>query len=158
MEKDFEKDIIVSFNNCVIYMDTHEVFDKEALERSLDKLFILRLQSENSGKIIKGLHFAREVDLPIKKAVETRCFLKTEDGEIITDSLELDIFSISEAEKITDSEDKKIQLLKFMGADTSEKREDIADGDELLMDLNKSMNEFINSDEFKKKSEKIKDE
>ena len=59
MEKDFEKDIIVSFNNCVIYMDTHEVFDKEALERSLDKLFILRLQSENSGKIIKGLHFAR---------------------------------------------------------------------------------------------------
>ena len=158
MEKDFEKYIIVSFNNCVIYMDTHEVFDKEALERSLDKLFILRLQSENSGKIIKGLNFAKEVDLPIKKAVETRCFLKTEDGEIITDSLELDIFSISEAEKITDSTDDKIKWLKFMGADTSEKREDIADGDELLMDLNKSMNEFINSDEFKKKSEKIKDE
>lgn len=158
MEKDFEKDIIVSFNNCVIYMDIHEVFDKEALERSLDKLFILRLQSENSGKIIKGLHFAREVDLPIKKTVETRCFLKTEDGEIITDSLELDIFSISEAEKITDSEDKKIQLLKFMGADTSEKREDIARGDEILMDLNKSMNEFIHSDKFKKRKEKIKDE
>ncbi len=158
MERDSEKDIIVSFNNCVIYMDTHEVFDKEALERSLDKLFILRLQSENSGKIIKGLNFAKEVDLPIKKAVETRCFLKTEDGEIITDSLELDIFSISEAEKITDSTDDKIKWLKFMGADTSEKREDIADGDELLMDLNKSMNEFINSDEFKKKSEKIKDE
>jgi hypothetical protein len=158
MEKDFEKDIIVSFNNCVIYMDTHEVFDKEALERSLDKLFILRLNQEHDGKIIKGLHFAREVDLPIKKAVETRCFLKTEDGEIITDSLELDIFSISEAEKITDSEDKKIQLLKFMGADTSEKREDIARGDEILMDLNKSMNEFIHSDKFKKRKEKIKDE
>lgn len=158
MERDFEKDLIVTFSNYVIYMDTHRVFDKEALERSLDKLFILRLQPENSGKIIKGLNFAREVDLPIKKSIETRCFLKTEDGETITDSLELDIFSISEAEKITDSSDEKIKWLKFMGAETSEKREDIADGDELLMDLNKSMNEFINSDEFKKKSEKIKDE
>ena len=45
-----------------------------------------------------------------------------------------------------------------MGADTSEKREDIARGDEILMDLNKSMNEFIHSDKFKKRKEKIKDE
>lgn len=158
MERDFEKDLIVTFSNYVIYMNTHRVFDKEALERSLDKLFILRLQPENSGKIIKGLHFAREVDLPIKKSIETRCFLKTEDGETITDSLELDIFSISEAEKVSDSKDEKIKWLKFMGADTPTKREDIADGDELLMDLNKSINEFIHSDNLKKKSEKVKDE
>lgn len=156
MEANFERDLVVSFDNCLLDMETHEIFNQEALERSLNKLCILRLNPEDSDKKIKGMHFAREVDLPIKKAAVTRCLLKTEEGEVLTDSLELDIFSISEAEKSSDNDDEMIKWLKFMGADTPFKRESIADGDEILLELNKSINEFINSDVLKKRTESEK--
>lgn len=151
METSFKNDLIVTFDNYLIDMETHELFNQEDLERSLNKLCILRLNPEHSGKTIKGLHFAREIDLPIKKAIETKCLLKTENNEVVTDSLELDIFSISEAEKSTDVNDEKIKWLRFMGAENSTERKKIADGDEMFMELNESINKFINSDLLKKK-------
>lgn len=154
MKTDFSKDVIASFGQFILNLKPHQVFDQEALERSIDKLCLLRMDPEYADKKIIGMYFVGKVDLPIKKKVITKCFLTTDSGETLTDTIELVILSIEEARKCPDSSDEIAKYLRFMGADTYEERNHIADGNEMLLKVNECIEEYIHSKEFEEAMKK----
>ena len=113
MKTDFSNDFVVNFNNSVIDVAAYKTFGKEELEESINKIFYLRnIKDEN--KFIQ-INIVENVDLPIKKGVVTKCFLTTQNGEVITDLIELNIFSINEAYKDKENSSRLTKMLKDMG-------------------------------------------
>ncbi len=155
MDVDFSKDVVVSFSNMVADIKSYKTFGRKELEEALNKLFVLRENPKFKDFKIIGMHIAGDVDLPIKSKMITKCFLKTDENEILTDSIELDILSTTEAEKNENLDDEKTRWLRFIGASTKAKRDKIAEGNELLMDLAKTIDEISNSKEFQ---EELKNE
>lgn len=138
---DFSNDIVVGFDQTVIDVTTYKIFGEEELEESLSKIFYFRNVKGDEKKFIQ-INIVEDIDLPIKKKVSTKCFLTTDDGEILTDAIELNIFSISEANKCAENSSKLIQMLKSMGDEKYDKYR--------YTDLRAWLDKYLNSGEFDK--------
>lgn len=156
---DIENDVIATCQDMAFDLRNYEVFDKDTFYVVLDKLLYLRAHEELKGKRIQQLNMVGRVDLPIKKEITTKVTLQSENKEVLTDSFEIHICSVEEAQKV-DDDDKFVQWLKFFGAKTFEERQEIAKDNKILQEANEEMEKFIKSEEYleaikKEKAKKV---
>lgn len=150
---DIEKDVIATCQDMAFDLRDYEVFDKDTFYVVLDKLVYLRNHEELNGKRIQLINMVGRVDLPIKKEITTRVMLQSENKEVLTDSFEIHICSVQEAQKVGD--DKFAQWLKFFGAKTFEERQEIAKNNKMFQEANEEIKRFIKSEENLEKAKKV---
>ncbi len=143
MELDFTKDVIITFDNILIDMRTYENFGEEELKIAIKKLVHLANEPENQGYKIIQMHQAKHINLPFENGLISKFFLRNEQGDILTEDLEIDILSIEEAEKYSDEENKLAKWLRFIGASSEEERLKIANGEDIFLEMNNAINKII---------------
>ncbi len=162
-QKSVRGDIIVEFDDTLINIEAYTKFDLNSINKSL--YYITRIQAnkleigedyyqlgktiqinfvDNSilnlgDKLVYNFHFACD-ELPEVKLSEEAVCVK--------------IVQIDKAREIAYTKNKLEKWLKFIAEESYEEREKIAEGDDLLMELNDWIKKYVNDEETQEKLNK----
>lgn len=147
-DKSIRSDLVIIINNTLfVNLEMYSVFTKNSLKKS--KYYIMRIYSsqlnrgDNYNKIKKKvtqINFVDNVKIKIDEEVITEHYLINKE---LSDDFELDIARLDLIDKKGYNLSEKFKRqLKFLSAKSFKEREDIAKGDEILMDLNAWLEEY----------------
>ncbi len=156
-DKGFRSDLKVIINNeiiCDIEMFTK--FDYNSLEKS--KSYVMRIYSTqlkigedyNQIKKVTQINFIDNISNALKVTIDENLTQTFYFGnELLSKDISMDLVKLDLARNIDyNLDDKFIRLLKFISAKTEEERETFAKGDEILMEMNKWINDYMTDDDW----------
>jgi len=156
-DKGFRNDLKVIINNEIICnIEIYSTFNKESLQKS--KSYIMRIYSTqldigdeySNIKKVTQINFvdniSNEVKVLIDEEIKKTLYLG---DERTSEDLNLDIVRLDLARNIDYNDNNRfMRLLNFIGAQSKEERDEVAKGDEMLMEINKWVNNYVNDDDM----------
>ncbi len=169
-DKAYRGDVVIEFANYKINLECYSRFNDASFKKSAT--YVMRIFStqnsrgSNSYDICESviqLNFIDNVSSSFPDELEFAYKLvntKNLEDTVLSDEFVIKCFRLDKARHIKyNLGNKKLQWLKFIGAKTAEERKEAAKGDELLMELDKNLEMYVNDLEtqeiFGKWAEKI---
>ena len=169
-DKAYRGDVVIEFANYKINLECYSRFNDASFKKSAT--YVMRIFStqnsrgSNSYDICESviqLNFIDNVSSSFPDELEFAYKLvntKNLEDTVLSDEFVIKCFRLDKARHIKyNLGNKKLQWLKFIGAKTAEERTEAAKGDELLMELDKNLEMYVNDLEtqeiFGKWAEKI---
>ena len=169
-DKAYRGDVVIEFSNYKINLECYSRFNEASFKKSAT--YVMRIFSTqnsrgtNSYDICESviqLNFIDNVSSSFPDELEFAYRLvndKDYEDTMLSDEFVIKCFRLDKARSFEyNLDNKKVQWLKFIGAKTAEEREEAAKGDELLMELDKNLEMYVNDLEtqeiFGKWAEKI---
>jgi len=158
-EKAYRADIIIKFDNYVINLESYSYFNESSFRKSTN--YIMRIYSTLSKPGIESDHLQSVIQINLIDNVKMKFdpSIISEyyiingnniDYRKISDEFKIKYYRIDKAKKVPYNElDEEIRWIRFLGAQSSEERRKISEGDELLMELNDWVEKFVNDEEIK---------
>lgn len=153
-DKAFRGDLIVIVdNNLFVNLEMYSTFTMDSLRKS--KSYIMRIYStqlnrgENYNQIKKvtQINFVDNVKIKINEEIITKHYFINKE---LSDDFEMDIVRLDlDDKKYYNLSDRFRKQLEFLGAKSYEERENIAKGDEILMNLNAWLEEYRNDESLR---------
>lgn len=144
---------VIIDNNLFVNLEMYSEFTKDSLRKS--KTYIMRIYSTqlnrgdnyNQIKKVTQINFIDKTKIQINEEVISKHYLI---NERLSDDFELDIVRLDLIpKKGYNLSDRFRKQLEFLSAKTYEERENIAKGDEILMDLNAWLEEYKNDESLR---------
>lgn len=138
--------IVIVDNNLLVDLEMFSTFTKNSLTKS--KQYIMRIYSTqlnrgddyNQVKKVTQINFVDNVKFEIEEEVITKHYFISKE---LSDDFELDIARLDLIDKKGYNLSERFKkILKFLRAKSQEEREEIAKGDEILMDVNAWLEEY----------------
>ena len=158
-DKGLRSDVIIEFDNYKINLECYSKFNEESFDKSVN--YIMRIFSTqlDRGKDYNLLESIIQINLIDNITYKFNENVINEYGIVNIKDLEdhplankftLKFFRIDKAREIPyNKSDLTIRWLKFIGAKSQEERSSIAKGDELLMELDNWVEEYVNDERTK---------
>ena len=149
--------LLVKFDKYIINIEDYSIFDKNSFDKSMSysmRVFSNANSETDVSKSVIQINIVDNVtpkDL-IENLVEDTMILKDRDNdEIFFNKFQIKYYRLDAVREIEyDKNDLQQRWLRFIGAQTAEERKKIAEGDELLMELDNWCEEYINDEQTKK--------
>ena len=159
-DKAYRGDIVVSFDNYVINIESYSTFRTSAFNKStnyLMRLFSTQFSMGNSDysnlKNIIGLNLIDNIKTKMPKKYDITYGLVNFDNlndKRLEDKFLMKYFRLDKIKNVSYNEtNRKIRWLKFIKARGYEERKEVAKGDGLLMELNNWIEKYINDEHTK---------
>ena len=159
-DKAYRGDIVVSFDNYVINIESYSTFRTSAFNKStnyLMRLFSTQFSMGNSDysnlKNIIGLNLIDNIKTKMPKKYDITYGLVNFDNlndKRLEDKFLMKYFRLDKVKNVSYNEsNRKIRWLKFIKARGYEERKEVAKGDGLLMELNNWIEKYINDEHTK---------
>lgn len=153
-DKAFRGDLsVIVDNNLFVNLEMYSTFTMDSLRKS--KSYIMRIYStqlnrgENYNQIKKvtQINFVDNVKIKINEEIITKHYFINKE---LSDDFEMDIVRLDlDDKKYYNLSDRFRKQLEFLGAKSYEERENIAKGDEILMNLNAWLEEYRNDESLR---------
>lgn len=149
--KGMRGDLLVKFDDIIVNIEMYKVFNKESFLKS--RSYIMRIYSSElkRGKKyyevskVTQINFVDEVNIKISNDIKSTIYFGAEE---LSSDISMDIVRLDKAKELVYNEDDRfIKYLKFIGAKSKEERENIAKGDELLMEMDNWLDFYTNDKE-----------
>ena len=156
-EKNVRGDIIVEFGTTTINIEAYTNFNMNSLDKSL--YYVMRIQASKLnigdgyhklGKTIQ-INFVENSKLDLDNELVTNFYLTSEKNpntKILTDKFCVKIVQIDKARELGYTNNELERWLKFIAAQNSSERANIAKGDELLVELNEWIHKYVADDKM----------
>lgn len=145
INKSSRSDLVVYFNNMIINIEMYKVFDEEALSKSNYYIMLINTNQVEIGdnyrtfNKITQINFIGEDKIGIEEYIKTNTSLSSEPN--IIHNIQLD-----KPEKYLYNQNERFyKFLKLFNAKSYEERDEIAKGDELLMELNNTIKDYCHN-------------
>ena len=155
-EKSVRGDIIIRFDDTTINLEAYRVFDSNSIDKSL--YYVMRIQSKKLmigddyyklGKTVQ-INFVDHTTLKLKDKLVANFHITYDDDpsvKLMEKSFVVKVVQVDKAKKLGYTNNVLERWLKFIGAETSSEREEIAKGDELLMKLHDWVKKYVADEE-----------
>ena len=149
-------DIIVKFNKYIINIEMYSVFNKESITKSICysmRIFANQLEiGDNYNKLASfiQINIIDKVNTKFNdnfKSEYVLTDLNNYQNNILADKYILKCYRIDKVKNDTYNNDKEMRWIRFIGAKSREERENIAEGDKLLMKANEWIEKYGLDDE-----------
>lgn len=157
-EKNLSGDVIVRFANYAVNIEMYSVFTKNSIAKSTIysmRLFASDLKRGDDYKDLKSimqLNFLYNVPFEFNEGMKSHYILKDKYNEgksLLEDEYSVKYFRIDNALKLPYNGSEEQRILKFIGAQSEEERQKIAEESEILMEVKKVIDEYMTDEEFK---------
>lgn len=145
LNKSARSDLVIYLNNMIINIEMYKVFDEEALSKSNYYIMLINTNQIEIGdnyhtfNKITQINFIDEDKIGIEEYIKTNISLGSEPD--IIHNIQLD-----KPEKYLYNQNKRFyKFLKLFNAKSYAERDDIAKGDELLMELNNTIKDYCHN-------------
>lgn len=155
-DKEMRGDLIIKFDNTILSIEMYKIFNKESLLKS--RSYVMRIystqldRSEEYSEINKvtQINFSDKFNIEISSDIKSTLYFGPKE---LSDDVSMDIVRLDKAREILyNQNDRFIKYLKFIGAKSYDEREIIAKGDEMLMELNYCLENYVKeTDDFFRK-------
>ncbi len=156
-DRGFRNDLRVIIDKKIICnIEMYSSFNKESLQKS--KSYIMRIYSTqldigdelSNIKKVTQINFVDDISNDVKVLIDEEIKKTLYLGdERTSEDLNLDIVRLDLARNIDyNDNDRFMRLLNFIGAQSKEERDKIAKGDEMLMEINEWVNNYVNDDDM----------
>ncbi len=153
-DKAYRGDVVIKFANFRINLECYSSFNEASFNKSTSYIMRIFSTQKDRGKnnnyleSIIQLNFVDNVDYdfdPNIISVYGITNLNNREDRKLADKFVIKYFRLDKARKASyNKSDKTLLWLKFIGAKSEEEREEIAEGDEMLMELNNWIDEYVN--------------
>ena len=162
-KKSVRGDIIAEFDDTTINIEAFTNFNLNSLDKSL--YYVMRIQANKLeigdgyhklGKIIQ-INFVEKSALDLEDEIITNFYLTSERNlkvKILKEKLCVKIVQIDKARELGYTNNELERWLKFIAAKNSDERAEVAKGDELLVKLNKWIQEYVADDKMQEELNK----
>ena len=162
-QKSVRGDIIVEFDDTLINIEAYTKFDSHSIDKSL--YYIMRIQANKLeigdnyyqlGKTIQ-INFVKNSKLNLGDKLITNFHICSDDDlnvKLQEEDFCIKIIQIDKIKEFGYTNSILEKWLSFIGTNSSNKRKDIAEGDELLMELNDWIKKYVNDEETQEKLNK----
>ena len=162
-QKSIRGDIIVEFDDTLINIEAYTNFNLSSIDKSL--YYIMRIQANKLeigddyyqlGKTIQ-INFVKNSKLNLGNEVITNFHICSDhdlDVKLLEDHFCIKVIQIDKIKEFGYTNGILEKWLSFIGTNSFNKREDIAEGDELLMELNDWVKKYVNDEETQGKLNK----
>ena len=159
-DKIMRGDIIITFKHYIINLECYSKFNEAAFNKSASyimRIFSTQMDSgynnyERLENIIQ-INMVDNVALSFPEELQfSYGLVNLKDGKDVRlkDKFSIKCFRLDKARELKYNEnDKALLWLKFIGAKSQEERNKIAEGDELIMELNDWIDKYINNEHTK---------
>ncbi|MDE6284434.1 MAG: Rpn family recombination-promoting nuclease/putative transposase [Bacilli bacterium] len=157
-EKAMRTDLTVYLSNIEINIECFSTLDKEAYEKTM--CYAMKKASNAKCKEkyreirpLIQLVFIHRFDMKFNQDVMNKYLITNTmnmDDTLSADKFQIYYYRLDNAKTYKYNEDRKLRLLHFIEANTKEERAKIAKGDDLLMEFDKSLNEYVMDEKTKK--------
>ncbi len=159
-DKIMRGDIIITFKHYIINLECYSKFNEAAFNKSASyimRIFSTQMDSgynnyERLENIIQ-INIVDNVALSFPEELQfSYGLVNLKDGKDVRlkDKFSIKCFRLDKARELKYNEnDKALLWLKFIGAKSQEERNKIAEGDELIMELNDWIDKYINNEHTK---------
>ena len=159
-DKSYRGDVIITFSNYIINLECYSRFNEASFNKSSS--YIMRIFStqldigNNNYDILESIIQLNFVDNVSKEFPNKLNFnygivnLEDIEDKRLADKFVMKYFRLDKARSAPyNKRDKTLLWLKFIGAKSSKEREEIAKGDEMLMELNDWIDKYIKDEHTK---------
>ena len=158
-EKAYRADVLVKFDGYIINLESYSYFNINSFKKSTN--YIMRIYSTISkqGDKLEDLQSVIQINLIDNVKIKFDPNIKSEyyiingndiEDKKIADEFKMIYYRIDKAEEIPYNElTEEVRWIRFLGAQSSEERRLLAEGDEMLMELSDWVEKFINDEEIK---------
>ena len=155
-KKSVRGDIIAEFDDTTINIEAFTNFNLNSLDKSL--YYVMRIQAKKLmigdnyyklGKTIQ-INFVDHTTLKLKDDLVANFHIAYDDDssvKLMEKSFVVKVVQVDKAKKLGYTNNVLERWLKFIGAETSSEREEIAKGDELLMELHDWVKKYVADEE-----------
>ena len=162
-EKSVRGDIIIRFDDTTINLEAYRLFDSNSIDKSL--YYVMRIQTKKLmigddyyklGKTVQ-INFVDHTTLKLKDKLVANFHIAYDDDpsvKLMEKSFVVKVVQIDKARKLGYTKNDLERWLKFIGAENSDEREEIAKGDELLMELHDWVKKYVADEETQEKLNK----
>ena len=156
-QKSVRGDIMVRFDDTTINIECYTNFNDASIDKSI--YYMMRIQANNlhigdkyyeMGKTIQ-INFVENCKLDLEEDELVSSFHITYDRnlnvKLMYNEFCIKIVRIDKARELGYTNDELDKWLSFIAARSNEERRDIAEGDELLVELNDWVHKYVNDEE-----------
>lgn len=158
-EKAMRGDIIIEFDQYKVNLECYSYFDNASFEKTTSyimRIFSSQLEKGEDYKELESviqINFIDNLEIPFDESVISNYYITNgkdlEDKKII-DKFMIKYYRIDKARKIPYTRlSEEMRWIRFIGATSAEERNRIAEGDELLMELNNWIDKYVKDEKTK---------
>ena len=153
-EKASRTDIVVDYDDVVMDLEAYTYLDDESIDKST--FYVMKL---SASRLIRGMeyedlkviqyNFVDNVSVNIgPDIVNEFCLVHSKYPEIriAEDKLNINYIRIDKVRELGYNENELMKWLRFIAARSYEEREAIAEGDEMFMEFNEWIDNYVNDD------------
>ncbi len=155
----YRGDVIIKFDNYRINLECYSSFNESSFNKSTSYIMRIFSTQRDRGKNSKYLESIVQLNFvdDVKYSFDSNIIssyglvnLNNIEDRKLADKFIIKYYRLDKAREATYNEgDKTLRWLKFIAAKTREERENIAKGDEALMELNTWCEEYVNDERTK---------
>lgn len=160
-DKEFQADVVMTYQNVIYNIEPYTFFGKKGLIKSESynsRLLSTELdRGEDYDKVRKVIQFiiVEKVDIKLNKEIVTKN-LFSQNNIPLSDLQEINVIRLDKLEELNYNDGKYdirlISLLKFLKAENQKERDEIAKvGDKMLKEINEFIKRFMKSKKAKDK-------
>ena len=138
-------DLIAIFDSTVVNVEMYRAFSSESLEKS--SFYVMTI---TASRILRGMEHTPDKRIVQFNIVEQDNYGIEEEHEKINNTEVFYILIDKRLNSLYDKDNLLNKYLKIFIAESYQEREEIAKGDEILMEFVKSVREYCNGKQFKK--------
>ena len=159
-DKNMRGDVIIRFANYIINLEAYTYFDNASFDKSTS--YVMRIFSTqlDRGKDYMELESVIQINVidNVKtefsdKIKSTYNLINTEDinDKLLADKFVIKYYRLDKAKEAEYNKDnRELRWLRFIGSESAVERKEIAEGDEIMMELDKWAEEYVNDEKTKK--------
>ena len=153
-EKASRTDIVVDYDDVVMDLEAYTYLDDESIDKST--FYVMKL---SASRLIRGMeyedlkviqyNFVDNVSVNIGPDIVNEFHLvhsKYPEIRIAEDKLNINYIRIDKVRELGYNENELMKWLRFIAARSYEEREAIAEGDEMFMEFNEWIDNYVNDD------------
>jgi len=159
-DKAMRGDVVIEFDRYKINLESYSYFDANSFDKSTS--YIMRIFSTNldRGKdydcleSVIQINLIDNIEMPFDENILSEYYITNANNledKKLSDKFMMKYYRIDKARNIPYNElDDEMRWIRFFGAESMEERKQIAKGDELLMELDNWVEEYVNDEKTKK--------
>ena len=159
-DKAMRGDVIIEFDKYKINLESYTYFDNNSFNKSTSyimRVFSTNLERGNDYNSLEGviqINLIDNVEMAFDEGPLSEYYItnaKNLDDKKLEDKFKIKYYRIDKIRNIPYNElTDKMRWIRFLGSQSAEERKSLAEGDELLMELDAWVEEYVNDERTKK--------
>ena len=159
-DKNMRGDVIIRFDNYIINLEAYSYFDTSSFDKSTSyvmRIFSTQLDRGSDYNLLEGIiqiNLIDNVKIPFTNEIKSSYYITNSEDindKKLADKFVMKYYRLDKAREVEYNQDnREMRWLRFIGAEDALERKEIAKGDELLMEFDNWLEEYVNDEKTKK--------